>query len=1445
MATKKKKFTKGGYYDRKIADQLLDVAQYRKIDNFNKSLAAADVAAKAAAEMGSFKGIAASTFKGLPSASLKLLKSMYQNPKDSALSIGSGIYKGGLKPLAEIQYYTNPANLIPSVRKKNREAIDRMSNYEPKTEEGKALKSGFEFSSAVVPYSVAGETTTALSKMPRVAAYVAKLGKYGPAAVEASGWLLGGQMTTDKKGLKGRAEQAASDLALFGMTKGLGKGLNLVKGKAVEAAKNAKGALDKSISKSAIRIAEKKSGGKIPKVELEGFEVPKVQVNAKKPVANMAETLRQDIFDSTVGMKKQYSEYPGLKLDGSQQLPDKMVDHILDDIGRKVEMRTGESGVIDGLKKELGQGKYLTLEDLQKAVTKKFSAPVTKTATENISKEVGSKVDEYNPAVFRTQVDHPTGEIDTIVTSPRELTKKLSKDLKVTDRVIRERTKGNTLGTFTRQEDMVRLKGADDFTTYTHEVGHQLHDKLDIATKGFGDELKALDYAVTSGSKDAAKGRVREGVAEFTRLFVTDPEQAKQLAPKFYAHFESTVPEEVKSALLTAREGYQQFGSMTRGAQIESMISMKPTTKVQKEMEQLSNLGVKDYVKDKLNNFYTGMVDKLHPVKSILGEEPYQQMRIAAGKQATIQYTFDHNTIDFNTLKANGEGFMPIMKDLDAIGKNYNMDSVDTWRKFGRYLIDRRNAYDIDRPLASGFTKQGFIDDVKVLEKQYPEFKKLAQRTYDFQSRVLKYAYDSGVVSTDLYKKLIQNKNYVPFFKDIEGKAATAGTNIARGIAQNPIKRLGERETADMIINPIENISKNTFLLMNAANNNQAMQSVARAVAENQKALSPFIRLSRPKVQPINVKGEELTKFFESLGVPVEDMGDDLTGELFTIFRRSAFQPKNTVTLFDKGKMVQMTIADPMLFDAVNGLNKKASGALVKLMSLPASALRAGATLNPSFMVRNMMRDSLSASIYSRHKTLFPAADFLKGVKTMFGSSAADKEIKGFYEASGAPLSTLVSLDRQELQKQMLSELTSNEGKFANSLNFFKRPLDPLRKVSSGIEEATRLGEFAKAFNQYNKEVVSGKMTLKQAIEKAGFDSREITLDFGRQGKWVEGLALNRMAAFFNAGIQGADKLVRELGRPATWAKAFGFITIPSIALWSVNKENPDYQALPTWKKDLFWHIPTGDKGMPFIEIPKPFELGVLFGSLPERFLDYTVMKDPKALKEVKESIMSMALPNAPIPTALAPMVEFWGNRSLFFGNQIVSSADQGLPKEFQFRSTSPEYLKDLAKSMPDTFSPAQAEQMIYDWTGGLGRIASKGIDKVYRAATGGPEAPASYSPGVSMGMKLLNTLGLATERPIGSSDVNTERFYDDLENARKANLGTKESIKQGDLEHATNYAKDSSGYGQLNKIAIQLSKLRQAKESIRNDKNMSADEKRKKMDQIDEVISSLVRSTQ
>ena len=157
------------------------------------------------------------------------------------------------------------------------------------------------------------------------------------------------------------------------------------------------------------------------------------------------------------------------------------------------------------------------------------------------------------------------------------------------------------------------------------------------------------------------------------------------------------------------------------------------------------------------------------------------------------------------------------------------------------------------------------------------------------------------------------------------------------------------------------------------------------------------------------------------------------------------------------------------------------------------------------------------------------------------------------------------------------------------------------------------------------------------------------------------------------------------------------------------NHDDPDYQSLPQWRKDLFWNIRINGTYYP---IAKPFEIGLIFGTGAERFLDYYFDQDPKAIDKFKNAVAVQTFKGLiPIPDVIKPYFETKNNRSFFFDRPIIPGGLENVPSEYQYTDFTSETTKLIAglirKINGDDFSafssPLVLENAWRGWTGGIG----------------------------------------------------------------------------------------------------------------------------------------------
>jgi hypothetical protein len=526
--------------------------------------------------------------------------------------------------------------------------------------------------------------------------------------------------------------------------------------------------------------------------------------------------------------------------------------------------------------------------------------------------------------------------------------------------------------------------------------------------------------------------------------------------------------------------------------------------------------------------------------------------------------------------------------------------------------------------------------------------------------------------------------------------------------------------------------------------------------------------------------------------------------------------PRDSLVIYENGKTYYYSVP-PDVAKAINYYQPNEMSFIWRMLSIPATTLRYGATLAADFVVRNPVRDQFTAMVYSKHGYV-PFVDLARGMIHFFKNDAVYREFK----AAGGEQGYFSMMDREatRLKAEDIAGI-KREGK-DRLIQLATSPLRAWQMISQSLEAGTRIAEYEKA-----------KAAGHSPLEAMGY-ARDLTLNFQRKGGDQIIRAMNGITAFWNANVQGTDKLVREItGKDRKWVfiKAGLGITLPSIILWGLFHDDDRWKNLPDWRKNFFWNIPIPDG--PIISIPKPFELGLIFGSLPERIMDWMFMNDPKAIGSVATAIKDGLFPGL-IPTAALPIVESMTNYSFFRDQRIETQADMNLPAGMRANQGTSEVLKRVG--MMTDISPKMMENWVRDWTGNLGKMVLDIADLPLESAEVKPVSKKWYevTPGVR---------GFVSFEPIGSAGKQIDRFYDYLDEATNSRQGYKVLAKTDPKEAAAFRIENETGIRfarNAHHVAEQLSNLRKRKASIMQSKDLDSEAKRERIDRIDRFMSDL-----
>lgn len=984
----------------------------------------------------------------------------------------------------------------------------------------------------------------------------------------------------------------------------------------------------------------------------------------------------------------------------------------------------------------------------------------------------------------------PRGDKSTVgdIVKRSDIVENLSKKLDIPFRVGKYGQKAH--GIFKVKPEVIRTRLANDVPVIAHEVGHTLDKRFKLSSAAFDNELLEIGK-VTSGPGYSKNEIRQEGVAEFFRLMLTDPSEAIARAPKFYQQFASKVPSEVQEVLLNAQEQIQRY--------INQPVLAKSISELQ--------IGGKDKFKlPTLDDLYTKFVEELHPIKKALeplGEagkkafEGFRLLRGASGRARTFlkQGIFDEN---FNkTGKSFDEVVMPVRENLDE----------------ARAYIKDKRALELDeRGIMTGsdLSRAERVFNITELERQFPNFKTHQKELIEYQDSLLNELVKSGVLDpADMatFKEL--NKEYVPFFRDIKAeKKAKKGIQMEG----SPIKRIKGSDRP--IVDPYESIIKNTYQYTAIAQRNKTMLDLVDVIT-SAEGMGKLVEKVPTPMQGTKFSLDELRGVLEKAGAKVGDMDMDAVA---SIFRPSTHLGDNVISVLRNGKR-EFYELDPDLYLAVTAANQEQMNTITRAFSFPTRMLRAGVVNTLEFWFKNAFRDQFEAAIKS-DVGYIPFVDMLKGMYHVLGRT----DLYTKFLSSGGAQSFRQSLDRNYLQHDLRNMLAKSMKD--KTMNIIKNPLEAMRALSELSEISTRVGVFRKGVM---------KDESAEGITQAAMAARDV-IDFSRKGS--VGKLINQGIPFWNAHIQGLDKTIRVFSNPKTapkaLAKSFAYITAPTVGLYQAFKDDPRYQELPQWDKDLFWHFWAGDK---HFRLPIPFELGVMFKVIPERLMAYSEGQG-EAFRELGKTTFE-AVNVIPWPediALLSPWIQAISNKT-FTGAPIVPRREQDLLPEDQigpYTSTAAKAISKLpgikSNLLTDTTlgSPRKVDHIIRGYTGSLGQYATQAIDAVLDIARVTDQPP---RPEVGLEDKALFK-GFMGKTLTGRTD-SIDKFYERYSELDRQYKSARK--KAGDFE-------DLGEYKQFQKIARSMSELAEIYRAIEADPVLESKEKTEQIKELNLTTNNLAR---
>ncbi|AUY11179.1 LPD38 domain-containing protein [Aeromonas sp. ASNIH2] len=807
------------------------------------------------------------------------------------------------------------------------------------------------------------------------------------------------------------------------------------------------------------------------------------------------------------------------------------------------------------------------------------------------------------------------------------------------------------------------------------------------------------------------------------------------------------------------------------------------------KLRQVDRGVVSSWIDRVIKKANTEVLDALAPIKyaeeaagiTDAADSGYVAARMATGAASTMQATMLYGLPEWNDgviQRKAGTGekdaLLGIFADLGADLHNW-LGWMAGHRAELLMAQGRENLLDANDIAA--LKGQGKGKEAKFLDAK-ARWNRLNAATLDL-------AQEAGLFTKEARAEF-ESEWYIPFFRESDDGDVIAPFKT-KGIAnQNSgIKKLkgGEANTNDLL----ENIFTSTSKLIDASMKNMAAQKTVWNLAD--------------------------TGIIEVIPKPNK------------MDYQALANGKDRIMVKLEGEDYMIRVEDPDLYRAMTFFDRKPFSAMVNVAAKAKRLLTAGVTASPEFMLRNFLRDSLSSWAISKDG-FRPVIDSIKGVKKTLAMDGSTIDVM----FSGASfLGGYVNGNDPEAMADTVRKSLRRKGMTPEQIARYEKSIIRNAAQAKGVvanvwEKYNRYGE---AFENANREAVyAAAIKAGKSHAQAAFESKDL-MDFSMLGASRTMQVMTQLLPFFNARVQGLGKLTRELrDNPRAIAKRAGMITAASLALLAANWDDERYEELPDWDKDANWHFFVGDQ---HFRIPKPFEIGVLFGTIPERMVRALGDKDTGAQfgKAVARAIGDTFALN-PTPQIVKPLVEATFNYDTFRGGPIDGPQDLNVQAEARYNEQTSLLMRELGELTG--FSPKQLEHLVIGYTGTMGSYVMAAADGLIRASRPG-ESASWRADEIPLVKAVYRGTGPA------KSTQHMEEFYRMLNEVNQLKRTVDQYRSEGLTDKANELLEEQGGIlksrRSLSRTQQQVRVVRNRIELIQRDRTLAAEEKRRRIDEM------------
>jgi hypothetical protein len=675
-----------------------------------------------------------------------------------------------------------------------------------------------------------------------------------------------------------------------------------------------------------------------------------------------------------------------------------------------------------------------------------------------------------------------------------------------------------------------------------------------------------------------------------------------------------------------------------------------------------------------------------------------------------------------------------------------------------------------------------------------------------YNAKTIQFLRDTGVLDAETAQVWADQSDYVPFYRQLEEEGGSQMPPVFTGMTSAAnFKALKGGDTA-VNVPLLEAVTRNLNAAIHMGMKNVAQQRIVRDMVK--------------------------------VGLGYEVKGD--------------MKAQNVISFRVNGKNRKFSISDPLIYESMQGMGSgEIETILTNIVGVPSTVLRELITRDPAFMVVNMMRDTLSTFVTSG-ANFTPVVDTLKNFNS--GSDLLEQYgVVGGYDFGNDP---------KDIYGEFSKEVKKRNGL---GINPFVRLWDFLGQKTTQSDAATRKAVYDDVLARTGNEA------------EAAFQALEV-INFSRRGSSSLARVVTAAIPFLNARFQGLDVLWRSSrGRynankdksKAEQTRNFMFrglmLTGLSAAYWLMVSDDDQYKERSEFERDNNFILPNPFSDKYPLMLPIPFEVGLIFKTLPERILgvanketnfvedvlglegrDKTTMKE--AVDSTVRGVTSTLEINPLGAQFVAPIIEASLNYNFFTGKPVESvfMNENNLEKGFRQRVGSSQMAVMLGESL--NISPIKIDHVMQGYTGTLGIYALNALDAILRT----PDFLGGDNPLKVEGSDQLASMTLDRapflKRFLGSEfgRKNMDDYYD-IRSEVKRTVGTLSSlIGDGKVDQYQRYLKGREHIvglsGNVNYLDGLLKTSRRQIEAIQTAEDITPERKAEIIREIEQARSEYLK---